>query len=41
NVVITPHICNATFETRDRMADIAASNVVKQLSGEQPNYIVN
>ncbi|MDV3053128.1 2-hydroxyacid dehydrogenase family protein [Staphylococcus ureilyticus] len=41
NVVITPHIGNATFEARDMMADIAASNVVKQLSGEQPNYIVN
>ncbi|MBO1206258.1 NAD(P)-dependent oxidoreductase [Staphylococcus nepalensis] len=41
NVVITPHIGNATFEARDMMADIAATNVVKQLSGETPNYIVN
>lgn len=41
NVVITPHIGNATFEARDMMADIVATNVVKQLSDETPNYIVN
>ncbi|PTI46107.1 hydroxyacid dehydrogenase [Staphylococcus xylosus] len=41
NVIITPHIGNATFEARDMMADIVATNVVKQLSDETPNYIVN
>ncbi|MEB8085912.1 hydroxyacid dehydrogenase [Staphylococcus pseudoxylosus] len=41
NVVITPHIGNATFEARDMMADIVATNVVKQLNDETPNYIVN
>ncbi|MGN5881984.1 hypothetical protein [Staphylococcus simulans] len=41
NVVITPHIGNATFEARDMMAEIAASNVVKALTGETPDYIVN
>ncbi|MCD8785552.1 NAD(P)-dependent oxidoreductase [Staphylococcus gallinarum] len=41
NVVITPHIGNATFEARDMMADIAATNVVKQLTGALPDYIVN
>lgn len=41
NVVITPHICNATFEARDMMANIAATNVVKQLTGALPDYIVN
>ena len=41
NVVITPHIGNATFEARDMMANIAATNVVKQLTGALPDYIVN
>lgn len=41
NVVITPHIGNATFEARDMMANIVATNVIKQLNGELPDYIVN
>ncbi|EKS26638.1 MULTISPECIES: NAD(P)-dependent oxidoreductase [Staphylococcus] len=41
NVVITPHIGNATFEARDMMAEIAAGNVVKALTGDTPDYIVN
>ncbi len=41
NVVLTPHIGNATFEARDQMARIAASNIVRTLTGEKPLYIVN
>ncbi len=41
NIVLTPHIGNATFEAREQMACIAASNVVRALSGEKPLYIVN
>lgn len=41
NVVITPHIGNATFEARDMMADIVTQNVYKKLNNEQPDYIVN
>ncbi|MDJ1109276.1 2-hydroxyacid dehydrogenase family protein [Macrococcus caseolyticus] len=41
NVVITPHIGNATFEARDMMADIVTQNVYKKLNGDTPDYIVN
>lgn len=41
NVVITPHIGNATFEARDMMAEIVANNLIKKAQGETPDYIVN
>ncbi|QQB04921.1 hydroxyacid dehydrogenase [Macrococcoides caseolyticum] len=41
NVVITPHIGNATFEARNMMADIVTQNVYKKLNGDTPDYIVN
>ncbi|UXR69710.1 NAD(P)-binding domain-containing protein [Staphylococcus sp. IVB6246] len=41
NVVITPHIGNATFEARDMMAEIVTTNVYKKLNNELPDYIVN
>lgn len=41
NVVITPHIGNATFEARDMMAEIVANNLIKKAQGETPYYIVN
>ncbi|MEH7181019.1 2-hydroxyacid dehydrogenase family protein [Neobacillus vireti] len=41
NVVLTPHIGNATFEARDAMAEMACGNVVKVLNGEEPSYVVN
>jgi D-3-phosphoglycerate dehydrogenase len=41
NVVLTPHIGNATFEARDDMSVMAAGNIVKVLSGEEPSYVVN
>ena len=41
NVVLTPHIGNATFEARDEMANIAAGNIVKTLNGEAPSYVIN
>ena len=41
NVVLTPHIGNATYETRDAMAIMAAGNIVKVLNGEAPSYVVN
>ena len=36
NVVLAPHIGSATIETRDRMATLAAENLVAVLQGEQP-----
>ncbi|MEB7051235.1 2-hydroxyacid dehydrogenase family protein [Mammaliicoccus sciuri] len=41
NVIITPHIGNATFEARDEMARIVANNTIKKLQGDTPDYIVN
>ena len=36
NVVLAPHIGSASFETRDRMATLAAENVVAVLQGGKP-----
>ncbi|QLK85385.1 NAD(P)-dependent oxidoreductase [Staphylococcus sp. 17KM0847] len=41
NVVITPHIGNATFEARDMMAEIVTTNIFKKSNGQTPDYIVN
>ena len=41
NVVLTPHIGNATFEARDAMAVMAAGNIIKVLNNEEPSYVVN
>ena len=40
NVVLLPHIGSATFETRIRMATMAAKNLVQGLSGEKPDNLV-
>ena len=34
NVIIAPHIASATVETRNRMADICAKNLLAGLRGE-------
>ena len=40
NVVLAPHIGSATIDTRNRMAEIAAQNVVAALAGEPiPNLV--
>jgi glyoxylate reductase len=36
NVVLAPHIGSASFETRDKMATLAAENLRAVLRGEQP-----
>jgi glyoxylate reductase len=36
NVVLAPHIGSASIETRDRMAALAAENIVAVLRGEEP-----
>ncbi|WP_353989599.1 2-hydroxyacid dehydrogenase family protein [Pediococcus argentinicus] len=41
NVVLTPHIGNATVEARDGMAEIVAENVRLVNSGEAAKFIVN
>ncbi|MFH5811683.1 2-hydroxyacid dehydrogenase family protein [Companilactobacillus sp. FL22-1] len=41
NVILTPHIGNATVEARDAMAKIVADNTVLVAQGKAPQYIVN
>jgi glyoxylate reductase len=41
NVVLTPHTGSATYEARDRMAVMAAQNLVAGLKGERPRHLVN
>ena len=41
NVVLAPHIGSASIETRDRMAALAAENILAVLSGEEPKTPVN
>ncbi len=36
NAVLTPHIASATKETRDKMAEMAANNVIAVLEGKDP-----
>ncbi len=41
NAVLAPHIGSASVEARDRMAVLAAENIVAVLSGEEPKTPVN
>jgi glyoxylate reductase len=41
NVVLAPHIGSASIETRDKMAALAAENLVAVLRGEEPKTPVN
>jgi lactate dehydrogenase-like 2-hydroxyacid dehydrogenase len=41
NVVLLPHIGSATFETRIKMATMAARNLVQGLRGEKPENLVD
>ncbi|PEY35126.1 hydroxyacid dehydrogenase [Bacillus cereus] len=41
NVVLTPHVGNATFETRDAMAEMAVRNILAVLDGEEALTPVN
>jgi glyoxylate reductase len=41
NAVLTPHIASASVETRNRMACIAAENVVAFFGGKRPPNVLN
>lgn len=41
NVILTPHVGNATVEARDAMANIVAKNTVRVDQGEDPLHVVN
>lgn len=40
NIVLTPHIASATEETRNKMAELAAKNIIVGLSGKIPPNLV-
>lgn len=40
NVILTPHIASATEETRSKMAELAAENIILALSGQVPPNLV-
>ncbi|RLG50608.1 MAG: D-glycerate dehydrogenase [Thermoproteota archaeon] len=41
NVVVAPHIASASFETRSRMAEMVAENLIAFLEGRTPPNLVN
>ena len=41
NVVLLPHIGSAEIETRSKMAELAARNLISVLKGEMPPHLVN
>lgn len=40
NIIITPHIASATEETRSKMSEIAADNIIVALDGQNPPNLV-
>ena len=40
NVIMTPHIASATLETRSKMAEIAATNIIAALEGRTPPNLI-
>jgi glyoxylate reductase len=36
NIIVTPHIASATEETRQKMSEIAARNIIDALEGRIP-----
>lgn len=40
NAILTPHIASATEETRNKMAEIAAQNIIEALEGRTPPNLV-
>jgi glyoxylate reductase len=41
NVVIAPHIASGSIDTRNKMAVMAATNLLQALRGERPEHLVN
>lgn len=40
NIILTPHIASATEETRSKMSELAATNIVEALEGKTPPSIL-
>ena len=43
NVIMAPHIGSATYQTREKMAQVAVENIIRVLEGKTPNhkFVVN
>ncbi len=41
NVLVTPHIASASYETRQTMSEVAAENLIAVLEGRRPPHPVN
>lgn len=41
NVILTPHIASATIEVREKMTEQAVDAILKTLSGQKPENLVN
>jgi len=41
NCIVTPHVASATEETRAKMSELAAKNLIAVLSGEPPLRCLN
>lgn len=41
NVVLAPHAASASVATREKMAEMAAKNLIAALKGRKPEHIVN
>ena len=41
NVVLTPHLAGMTVESRSRMSEAAAEEMLRMLAGEPPKNFVN
>ena len=41
NIIVAPHIASATHQSRSKMSEMAALNLVKVLKGEEPPSLVN
>lgn len=40
NIILTPHIASATIETRNKMAELAAANIIEALEGRVPPNLI-
>jgi len=41
NVILTPHTASATIETRERMSELVAQNIIDVFEGREPVGLVN
>lgn len=41
NIILTPHIASATRETREKMAILAAKNIIEALEGKTPPNLIS